>query len=52
MLASFSSEQVKFATAKGLAMKKVYYQHDLKNTLLPVSTVGGVQIGLFCLIRF
>lgn len=45
MLEALSSEYVKFATAKGLPMKKVYYQHALKNTMLPVLTVGGVQIG-------
>jgi len=45
MLEALSSEYVKFATAKGLVMKKVYYQHALKNTMLPVLTVGGVQIG-------
>jgi peptide/nickel transport system permease protein len=45
MLEALSSEYVKFATAKGLAMNKVYYQHALKNTMLPVLTVGGVQIG-------
>ncbi|PKF60258.1 ABC transporter permease [Psychromonas sp. psych-6C06] len=45
MLESLSSEYVKFATAKGLPMNKVYYQHALKNTMLPLLTVGGVQIG-------
>lgn len=45
MLEVLSSEYVKFAIAKGLPMRKVYYQHALKNTLLPVLTVGGVQIG-------
>ncbi|MCP4324497.1 MAG: ABC transporter permease [Psychromonas sp.] len=45
MLEALSSEYVKFATAKGLAMNKVYYQHALKNTMLPLLTVGGVQIG-------
>lgn len=45
MLEALSSEYVKFATAKGLAMKKIYYKHALKNTMLPVLTVGGVQIG-------
>ncbi|MCE0493707.1 ABC transporter permease [Vibrio salinus] len=45
MLEVLSSEYIKFAKAKGLAMKKVYYQHALKNTMLPVLTVGGVQIG-------
>ncbi len=45
MLEALSSEYVKFATAKGIAMNKIYYQHALKNTMLPVITVGGVQIG-------
>ncbi|WP_043129107.1 ABC transporter permease [Photobacterium leiognathi] len=45
MLEVLSSEYIKFAKAKGLPMKKVYYQHALKNTMLPVLTVGGVQIG-------
>ncbi|WP_372881351.1 ABC transporter permease [Psychromonas sp.] len=45
MLEALSSEYVKFATAKGLPMNKIYYQHALKNTMLPVLTVGGVQIG-------
>lgn len=45
MLEALSSEYVKFAKAKGLATNKVYYQHALKNTMLPLLTVGGVQIG-------
>ena len=45
MLEALSSEYIKFAIAKGLPMRKVYYQHALKNTMLPVITVGGVQIG-------
>jgi peptide/nickel transport system permease protein len=45
MLEALSSEYIKFARAKGLASNKIYYQHALKNTMLPVLTVGGVQIG-------
>lgn len=45
MLEVLGSEYIKFAKAKGLPMNKVYYRHALKNTLLPVLTVGGVQIG-------
>ncbi|MGL4269676.1 MAG: ABC transporter permease subunit, partial [Plesiomonas sp.] len=30
---------------KGLNDHQVYYRHALKNTMLPVITVGGVQIG-------
>ncbi len=46
MLEQLSSEYVKFARAKGLNTFKVYFKHALKNTMLPVITVGGVQIGL------
>ncbi|MFV0574585.1 MAG: ABC transporter permease [Vibrio sp.] len=45
MLEVLGSEYIKFCRAKGLAMNKIYYQHALKNTMLPVLTVGGVQIG-------
>ncbi len=45
MLEVLGSEYIKFAKAKGLALNKIYYQHALKNTMLPVLTVGGVQIG-------
>lgn len=45
MLEVLSSEYVKFAKAKGLPLQAIYYQHALKNTMLPVLTVGGVQIG-------
>lgn len=45
MLEVLGSEYIKFAKAKGLAMNKIYYQHALKNTMLPVITVGGVQVG-------
>ncbi len=39
------SEYVRFAWAKGLAPRRVWFLHALKNTMLPVITVGGVQIG-------
>ncbi|CAM2877439.1 ABC transporter permease [Moritella viscosa] len=45
MLEALSSEYIKFAKAKGLSLNKIYYLHALKNTMLPVITVGGVQIG-------
>ncbi|MBT8438038.1 MAG: ABC transporter permease, partial [Gammaproteobacteria bacterium] len=46
MLEVLSSEYVKFARAKGLGSLSVYFKHALKNTMLPVITVGGVQIGI------
>ncbi len=40
------TEYVKFARAKGLREKRVLWVHAFKNTLLPVITVGGVQLGI------
>ncbi len=39
------TEYVKFAWAKGLPRVRIWFVHAFKNTLLPVITVGGVQIG-------
>lgn len=45
MLEVLQSDYVKFARAKGIAPRRIYFLHALKNTMLPVITVGGVQIG-------
>ncbi|WP_417618001.1 ABC transporter permease [Oceanisphaera sp.] len=45
MLEQLSSEYVKFGWAKGLSKYRIWFVHALKNTLLPLITVGGVQIG-------
>jgi peptide/nickel transport system permease protein len=45
MMEVLQSEYVKFAWAKGLSPRRIYFLHALKNTMLPVITVGGVQIG-------
>ena len=45
MMEVLQSEYVKFAWAKGLSPSRIYFLHALKNTMLPVITVGGVQIG-------
>lgn len=45
MMEVLQSEYVRFAWAKGLAPRRIYFLHALKNTMLPVITVGGVQIG-------
>lgn len=45
MMEVLQSEYVKFAKAKGISPRRIYFLHALKNTLLPVITVGGVQIG-------
>ncbi|KPQ23854.1 MAG: peptide/nickel transport system permease protein [Halomonas sp. HL-48] len=45
MMEVLQSDYVKYARAKGISMRRVYFVHALKNTMLPVITVGGVQIG-------
>lgn len=45
MVEALHTEYVKFAWAKGLGKYRVWFLHALKNTMLPVVTVGGVQIG-------
>jgi len=45
MMEMLEQEYIRFAWAKGLRRKRIWFLHALKNTLLPVITVGGVQIG-------
>lgn len=45
MMEILQSEYVKYAWAKGLSPVRIWFVHALKNTMLPVITVGGVQIG-------
>ncbi|MCL6416762.1 ABC transporter permease [Aestuariirhabdus sp. Z084] len=45
MVEALHTEYVKFAWAKGLGKYRIWFLHALKNTMLPVVTVGGVQIG-------
>jgi len=45
MMETLQSDYVKYAKAKGISPRRIYFVHALKNTLLPVITVGGVQIG-------
>lgn len=45
MMESLGQEYIRFANAKGLRNRQIWYKHALKNTMLPVITVGGVQLG-------
>ena len=45
MMECLATDYVRFAHAKGLTQWRIYFIHALKNTMLPVITVGGVQIG-------
>jgi len=46
MMEVLETEYIKFAWAKGLHPRRVFLVHAFKNTLLPVITVFGVQIGI------
>ena len=46
MMEVLESEYIKYAWAKGLDKYRVWFVHAFKNTLLPVITVGGVQLGI------
>lgn len=46
MMEILETEYVKFAWAKGLSKYRIWFLHAFKNTLLPVITVGGVQLGI------
>ncbi|UJF23922.1 ABC transporter permease [Suttonella sp. R2A3] len=46
MMESLGQEYIRFARAKGLSKREIRYKHALRNTMLPVITVGGVQIGI------
>jgi peptide/nickel transport system permease protein len=45
LLEVLNQEYVRTARAKGLAEKIVVYRHALKNALIPVITVTGIQVG-------
>ncbi|AKB52694.1 Dipeptide transport system permease protein DppB [Methanosarcina barkeri str. Wiesmoor] len=45
MLETLGQEYIRFAKAKGLPLWKIVSRHALKNTMLPVITVIGFQMG-------
>ena len=45
MLEVLRQDFIKFARARGLTEKMILFRHALKNTLVPVTTVAGLQIG-------
>ena len=46
MLDVLRSEYIRTAAAKGLAERLVVLKHGLKNALIPIVTVAGLQIGI------
>jgi peptide/nickel transport system permease protein len=45
MLEVLRADYVKFARARGLSDRAVHFGHALKNTLVPVITITGLQLG-------
>ena len=45
MLEVLRSDFIRFCQARGLSFRAVYLRHALKNTLLPVITITGLQLG-------
>lgn len=45
MLEVLRADFVKFARARGLPTRSVHFRHALKNTLVPVITITGLQLG-------
>jgi len=40
-----ATDYIKFARARGLPERRIFFAHALKNTLLPVITIAGLQLG-------
>ena len=45
MLEVLRTDYIKFARARGISDRSVHFGHALKNTLIPVITVTGLQLG-------
>ncbi|MEM6616189.1 MAG: ABC transporter permease [Pseudomonadota bacterium] len=45
MLEVIRTDYIKFARARGLKDRAIHFQHALKNTLVPVITITGLQLG-------
>src|SRR5204863_4861378 len=45
MLEVLRTDYIKFARARGLTNRAIYFGHALKNTMVPVITITGLQLG-------
>jgi peptide/nickel transport system permease protein len=45
MLEVLRSDYIKFARARGLPQRRINFRHALKNTMVPVITITGLQLG-------
>ncbi|QYK41338.1 MAG: ABC transporter permease [Paracoccaceae bacterium] len=45
MMEVLRTDYIKFARARGLSDRSIHFRHALKNTLIPVITIFGLQLG-------
>lgn len=45
MLETLRSDYVKFARARGVPERTIWFRHALRNTMIPVTTIAGLQLG-------
>jgi peptide/nickel transport system permease protein len=45
MLEALRSDYVKFARARGIKERSIRFRHALRNTMIPVLTIAGLQLG-------
>ncbi|AVO47676.1 ABC transporter permease [Phreatobacter cathodiphilus] len=45
MLETMRTDYVKFARARGVPERTIWFRHALKNTMVPVMTIAGLQLG-------
>jgi len=45
MMEILQTDYIKFARARGISEKSIHYKHALKNGLIPVITIAGINIG-------
>jgi peptide/nickel transport system permease protein len=45
MLEALRTEYIRFARARGLSERSIWFRHALRNTMIPVVTIAGLQFG-------
>ncbi len=45
VMENMKQDYIKFARAKGVSTRNILFRHNLKNSLIPVITIFGMEIG-------
>ncbi|MBA3904077.1 MAG: ABC transporter permease [Rhodocyclaceae bacterium] len=45
MLEAMRTDYIKFARARGIPERSIWFRHALRNTMIPVTTIAGLQLG-------